>query len=56
MSTIPVSINEVTFETHISPYLSKVKRGYMSRIPLYQMFNYILYWLYTGSEVQRNEK
>jgi len=48
MSTIPVGIIEAAFEVHISPYLSKAKRGYVSRIPLYKMFNYILYWLYTG--------
>ncbi len=48
MSTIPVSITEKQFEVHISPYLSQAKRGYVSRIPRYKIFNYILYWLYTG--------
>lgn len=50
MSTIPVSITEEQFERHISPYLSKAKRGYVSKIPLYNIFNYILYWLHTGCQ------
>ena len=50
MSTIPTSITEEQFENHISPYLSKAKRGYVSRIPLYKIFNYILYWLHTGCQ------
>jgi len=43
MSTIPTSITEEQFENHISPHLSKAKRGYVSKIPLYKIFNYILY-------------
>jgi len=50
MSTIPISITEKQFESHISPYLSKAKRGYVSKIPLYKVFNYILYWLHTGCQ------
>jgi len=50
MSTIPTSITEGQFENHISPYLSKAKRGYVSKIPLYKIFNYILYWLHTGCQ------
>lgn len=52
MSTIPISISEEAFELYISPYLSKAKRGYVSRIPLYKIFNYLLYWLYTGCQWQ----
>jgi transposase len=50
MSTIPTSITEEQFERHISPCLSKAKRGYVSTIPLYKIFNYILYWLHTGCQ------
>jgi transposase len=50
MSTIPTSIPEKEFEDHISPRLSKAKRGYVSKIPLYKIFNYILYWLHTGCQ------
>ena len=50
MSTIPTSITEEQFERHISPYLSKAKRGFVSSIPLYKIFNYILYWLHTGCQ------
>jgi len=45
MSTISVSITEAAFAVHINPYLSKAKRGYVSRIPLHKIFNYMLYWL-----------
>lgn len=50
MSTIPTSVTEEQFETYISPYLSKAKRGFMSKIPLYRIFNYLLYRLYTGCQ------
>jgi len=50
MSTIPTSITQEQFESHISPHLSKAKRGFVSRIPLYKIFNYILYWLHTGCQ------
>lgn len=47
MSTIPTSLTEEQFNVHINPYLSKAKRGYVCRIPLYKVFNYTLY--YTSS-------
>lgn len=50
MSPIPVSITEKQFEDYISPHLTKAKRGYVSKIPLYKIFNYILYWLHTGCQ------
>jgi len=50
MSTIPTSVTEAQFDKYISPYLSKAKRGYVSKIPMYKIFNYILYWLYTGCQ------
>jgi transposase len=50
MSTIPTSITEKQFKDHIYPYLTKARRGYESKIPLYKIFNYILYWLHTGCQ------
>ncbi len=50
MSTIPTSLTEEQFEMHVSPHLSKAKRGYVSKIPLYKIFNYILYKLHTGCQ------
>jgi len=48
MSTIPTSLTEKQFEQHIRPYISTAKRGYECKIPLYKVFNYILYRLYTA--------
>ena len=50
MSTIPVSLTENEFKEHINPYLSKAKRGFVCKIPLYKVFNYILYRLHTGCQ------
>jgi len=50
MSTIPVSLTEKQFDEHIRPYISTAKRGFESRIPLYKVFNYILYRLHTGCQ------
>jgi hypothetical protein len=50
MSRIPTELPEKQFAEHIEPYLSKAARGYSSRIPLYRVFNYILYWLHTGCQ------
>jgi transposase len=50
MSTIPTSVTEKQFVEHIYPHLSKAKRGYESKIPLYKIFNYILYRLHTGCQ------
>lgn len=50
MSTIPTSVTEEQFEQHIRPYLNTAKRGYVSKIPLYKMFNYVLYRLHTGCQ------
>lgn len=52
MSTIPTSVTEDQFMTHILPYLSTARRGYISKIPLYKIFNYILYRLHTGCQWQ----
>ncbi|MCB0109499.1 MAG: IS5 family transposase [Caldilineaceae bacterium] len=48
MSTIPTSITEKQFEEHVRPYISTAQRGYECKIPLYKVFNYILYRKHTG--------
>ena len=50
MSTIPTSLTEKQFNEHVNPYLSKAKRGFVCKIPLYKVFNYILYRLHTGCQ------
>ena len=53
MSTIPTSLTEEQFDEHIRPYLNTAKRGYECKIPLYKVFNYILYRLHTGCQWDR---
>ncbi len=50
MSTIPTSLTENQFDEHVLPYLSVAKRGFVCKIPLYKVFNYILYRLHTGCQ------
>lgn len=50
MSTIPTSLTQEQFEEHVLPHLSTAKRGFVCQIPLYQLFNYILYRLHTGCQ------
>jgi transposase len=50
MSAIPTSVTETEFNMHILPLLSTAKRGYVSKIPLYKMFNDMLYRLHTGCQ------
>lgn len=50
MSTIPTSVTEGQFEQHIRPCLSTAKRGYICKIALHKVFNYILYRLHTGCQ------
>jgi transposase len=50
MARIPIDLTEAQFEQHIRPRLSTAKRGYVSDIPLYKIFNYILYKLRTGCQ------
>jgi transposase len=50
MSTIPTSLTEKEFDEHVRPYISVAKRGYECSIPLYKVFNYILYKLHTGCQ------
>ena len=53
MCTIPTSVTEDQFNEHIRPYLSTAKRGYECKIPLFKVFNYILYRLHTGCQWYR---
>jgi len=53
MSTIPTSLTEMQFDAYVRPYLSTAQRGYESKIPLYKIFNYILYRLHTGCQWDR---
>jgi transposase len=48
MARIPLDVNETQFEQHFRPRLSTAKRGFVCKIPLYKVFNYILYKLRTG--------
>jgi hypothetical protein len=47
---IPTKLTETQFQRYVEPSLSKAKRGYVSKQPLYKVFNYILYKLYTGCQ------
>lgn len=53
MSTIPTEISQKQFEKYVLPHLSTAKRGYVCKIPLYKVFNYILYRLHTGCQWHR---
>jgi len=48
--SIPTKLSEADFQKYVEPYLRKARRGYVSSIPLYKIFNYILYVLYTGCQ------
>lgn len=50
MSTIPTSVTEKQFDEHIRPYISTAQRGFECQIPLYKVFNYILYRYHTGCQ------
>src|SRR3712207_4290011 len=47
---IPTEATEIQCDRHINPHVSKAKRGYVSEQPLYTIFNYVLYKLYTGCQ------
>lgn len=50
MSTIPTSLTENQFNQHVRPHVSVAQRGYECQIPLYKVFNYILYRFHTGCQ------
>lgn len=49
-SAIPTKLTQKQFQTFVEPHLSRAKRGYVCKIPLYKLFNYLLYVLYTGCQ------
>lgn len=53
MSTIPDSVTEAQFEAYIRPHLTVAQRGYISKTPLYGIFNLILYREHTGCQWER---
>ena len=53
MSTIPTSLTDKQFNQHIRPFVSTAKRGFECQIPLFKVFNYILYRLHTGCQWDR---
>jgi transposase len=50
MSAIPTSVTQEQFNQHSLPYMSTAQRGYVSKIRLYKLFNYVLYRLHTGCQ------
>jgi transposase len=50
MARIPTQVNKKQFRQLIEPRLSRAKRGYVSKQPLYKIFNYVIYKLYTGCQ------
>jgi transposase len=50
MARIPIEVTKPQFEKYFLPHLSTAKRGYVSDIPLYKIFNYMLYKLRTGCQ------
>ncbi len=47
---IPTKVTKEQFHAYIEPRLSKAKRGYVSKQPLWKIFNYVLYKLHTGCQ------
>ena len=57
---IQTKVTKPQFHQYIEPHLSKAKRGYVSKQPLYKIFNHVLYKLHTGCQweelpIERNE-
>lgn len=50
MGNIPTTLTPAQFECYVEPYLSQAKRGFICQIPLYKVFNYLLYVLHTGCQ------
>jgi transposase len=53
MSKIPTQLTAKEFARHVEPHLSKARRGFICKIPLFKVFNYILYLLHTGCQWDR---
>lgn len=50
MNHLPTHLSPEQFAEHVEPYLSKAKRGSVSKIPLSKIFNDILSILHTGCQ------
>ena len=50
MSKIPTRLTHGQFQEYVEPFLSTAERGFVCQIPLYRVFNYVLYWLHTGCQ------
>jgi len=53
MSKIPTQLTAKEFARHVEPHLFKARRGFICKIPLFKVFNYILYLLHTGCQWDR---
>lgn len=53
---IPTELTEKEFETYVLPYIPKQPCGPAPNIPLYKIYNYILYVLYTGCQWKSLQK
>ena len=47
---LPKKVTEGEFQEFFLPHLSLPKRGFISKIPLWKTFNYILHHLHTGCQ------
>lgn len=47
---LPKKVTESEFQEFFLPHLSLPQRGFISKIPLFKIFNYILYHLHTGCQ------
>ncbi len=47
---IPTEVTEQAFHQYIDPHLSTTQHGYVSKEPLWKIFNYVLYKLHTGCQ------
>ena len=50
---LPKKVTEPEFQEFFLPHLSVPQRGFVSKIPLFKIFNYILYHLHTGCQWYR---
>jgi hypothetical protein len=53
---IPTELTEKEFELYVLPYIPKQISGPKPNIPLYKIYNYILYVLYTGCQWKSLQK
>ena len=53
---IPTELTEKEFTEYVLPYIPKQISGPRPNIPLYKIYNYILYVLYTGCQWKSLQK